>query len=416
MSDGMPTLECSGGFQPSGVKLPDGRLWFPTSRGIVQVDPQYTKTNTLPPPVIIEDFLVDDQIVRRPPNSGSRLKIAPGNHRFEFRYTALSFVAPEEVHFRDRLDGLNNGWINAGANRIANYNFLPPGDYTFQVIACNNDGVWNETGASLEFTVLPFFWQTAWFDALTVAAIILLVVVATWYKVRSGLKLKLNLLERQRYVERERMRIARDIHDDLGANLTRINLLSQTAQRSMHDQPQAAKTLEQISTTARKLTRAMDEIVWAIDPQHDTLDSLANYLAKLIQEVFSGSTIRYRLDFPVSLPAWPLTAEVRHNLFLAFKEALHNTLKHSRASEVQVALALGESFFTLKVADDGCGFKAPPRLDAPSHPRHEPARRNGLANMQQRLQEIGGRCEIHSEPGRGTKVTLFVPFHRVLEK
>jgi len=416
MSDGMPTLECSGGFQPSGVKLPDGRLWFPTSRGVVQVDPQYTKTNTLPPPVIIEDFLVDDQILQRSSNAGSRLKIAPGNHRFEFRYTALSFVAPEEVHFRDRLDGLNNGWINAGGNRIANYNFLPPGDYTFKVIACNNDGVWNETGASLDFTVLPFFWQTAWFDVLAVAGIILLVVAATWYKVRSGMKLKLNLLERQRYLERERMRIARDIHDDLGANLTRINLLSQTAQRSMHDKSQATKTLEQISTTARKLTRAMDEIVWAIDPQHDTLDSLANYLAKLIQEVFSGSAIRYRLDFPVSLPAWPLTAEVRHNLFLAFKEALHNALKHSRASEVQVALELEESSFILKVADDGCGFKTTARIDPLSRKHPRPPRRNGLANMHQRLQEIGGRCEIQSEPGRGTKVTLFIPIHRALEK
>ena len=409
ISDGMPTLECSGGFQPAGVKLPDGRLWFPTSRGIVQVDPQNTTTNTLPPPVIIEDFLVDDQIIKRSSIAGSPVKIAPGNHRFEFRYTGLSFVAPEQVRFQNRLDGLNAGWINAGVNRTVNYNFLPPGNYTFRVIACNNDGVWNETGASLNFTVLPFFWQTAWFDTLAVTGIILLVVSATWYKVRSGMKLKLDLLERQRYVERERMRIARDIHDDLGANLTRINLLSQTAQRSMHDKPQAVKTLDQISTTARHLTRAMDEIVWAIDPQHDTLDSLASYLAKLIQEVFNGSNIRYRLDFPVSLPAWPLTAEVRHNLFLAFKEALHNCLKHSRASEVHIALALGESSFTLKVADDGCGFNAAPLRDPlpANHPLH--SRRNGLSNMHQRLHEIGGRCEIQSEPGRGTQVTFFIP-------
>ena len=416
ISDGMPTLECSGGFQPAGVKLPDGRLWFPTSRGIVQVDPQYTKTNTLPPPVIIEDFLVDDRVLKRSSTAGAPLKIAPGNHRFEFRYTALSFVAPEQVRFQNRLDGLNAGWINAGVNRTANYNFLPPGNYTFHVIACNNDGVWNETGASLDFTVLPFFWQTAWFDALAVAGIILLVVVATWYKVRSGMKLKLDLLERQRYVERERMRIARDIHDDLGANLTRINLLSQTAQRSMHDKSQATKTLDHISSTARQLTRAMDEIVWAIDPQHDTLDSLASYLAKLIQEVFSGSNIRYRLDFPVSLPAWPLTAEVRHNLFLAFKEALHNTLKHSRASEVQVALALGESSFTLKVTDDGCGFNAASRIDSPPTKHPLPPRRNGVANMHQRLREIGGRCEIQSEPGRGTQVTFFIPAHRIAKK
>lgn len=417
ISDGLPTLECSGGFQPAGVKLPDGRLWFPTSRGIVQVDPQNTKTNTLPPPVMIEDFLVDDQILNRTSTAGSRLKIAPGNHRFEFRYTALSFVAPEQVRFQNRLDGLNAGWINAGVNRTANYNFLPPGNYTFHVIACNNAGVWNETGASLDFTVLPFFWQTAWFDALAVAGTILLVVVATWYKVRSGMKLKLDLLERQRYVERERMRIARDIHDDLGANLTRINLLSQTAQRSMHDKPQATKTLDQISTTARQLTRAMDEIVWAVDPQHDTLDSLVSYLAKLVQEMFSDSNIRYRLDFPVSLPPWHLTAEVRHNLFLAFKEALHNTLKHSRASEVQVALAMEATAFTLKVTDNGCGFDDAVARGDPVSPRRPSApRRNGLANMHQRLKEIGGRCEIQSAGGRGAQVTFLIPAHRVAIK
>ena len=402
ISDGMPTLECSGGSQPAGCATADGRLWFATSRGLVAVHPLDVQSNRLPPPVIIEKLLVDGELAPGQPLPGGRLKIPPGRHRLEFQYAGLSFAAPEKVAFQHRLDGLDVDWIEAGAKRSVDYDYIPPGDYTFHVIACNNDEVWSDPGASLAFTMLPYFWQTAWFRGLALTGLLLLAGGGAWYGTRRRMSRKLERVERQRALERERTRIAKDIHDDLGASLTRINLLSQSTRRGMEDAPQTLKNLDQICTTARQLTRALDEIVWAVDPQHDTLDSLASYLGILIHEQTADSGIRCRLDFPLHLPVWPVTAEVRHNLFLAFKEALHNVVKHSGATEVHIAFALQPAGFAVTISDNGRGFD--PGAGAAGRPHH-----NGLVNMRQRLREIGGHCAIESRPGQGTQVILSLP-------
>jgi signal transduction histidine kinase len=220
---------------------------------------------------------------------------------------------------------------------------------------------------------------------------------------------KLERLERQQAIERERARIAKDIHDDLGASLTRITMLSQSVRGEVEESAPAAEDLDRIYSTARELTRAMDEIVWAVNPQHDTLDSLATYLGRFAQDFLMAAHVRCRLDVPMHLPVWPLTAETRHNLFLAFKEALHNIVKHAAAAEVRVSLTIERQVFTLCIEDQGCGF-APQTAGKEAAP--DPARLatgNGLSNMQQRLAEIGGRCEIQSAPGQGTKVAFIVP-------
>jgi signal transduction histidine kinase/ligand-binding sensor domain-containing protein len=408
INDGLPTLECSEGSQSAGGKTAAGRLWFPTAKGLVVVDPAGASLNPRPPPVRIEEVRVDDKKFADGNDAGP-LKVPPGRHRIEFEYTGLSFIAPEKVRFKCRLNGFDPDWVDVGDKGMATYNYIPPGKYSFQVIACNNDGVWNTTGASLKFEVLPYFWQTTWFRVLAGLATVLGAGGVVWFDTRRRMRRRLEQAERQRDIERERTRIARDIHDDLGAQLTHINLLSQATQRSMDNKPQTTKNLDQICTTARQLTRAMDEIVWAVDPQHDTLDSLATYLGKLINETLGDSGIRCRLDFPVHLPAQSVTAEARHNLFLSVKEALHNVLKHSGATEVQLAFAVEEAAFTMKVSDNGRGFDAAAPNDASLINGQLRPRRNGLANMRQRLREIGGRCEIHSEPGRGTQIIFSLP-------
>jgi signal transduction histidine kinase len=226
---------------------------------------------------------------------------------------------------------------------------------------------------------------------------------------RRRLRRKLELLERQRVVERERSRIARDIHDDLGASLTRISLLSDAVSIDQVSPPQAGEALGRIFATCRELVQALDEIVWAVNPKFDTLDSLANYLGNYAQDLLETAGIRCRLDVPVQLPVQPLTTEVRHNLFLAFKEALNNVLKHAAATEVRITLAIEAEALTLAVEDDGHGFSAQV-LAAPSFA----IRSNGgcgLTNMRQRLAEIGGRCEIQSVPDGGSKVQFTVPFN-----
>jgi signal transduction histidine kinase/ligand-binding sensor domain-containing protein len=406
LSDGMPTLECSGGV-PAGCKTSDGRLWFATSRGLVTIDPKEVRTNALPPPIVIESLLVDNIPVV--PGTGLQpVRIPPGSHSFDFKYTALSLAAPEKVLFKRRLEPVEADWMAPGSARTANYSFLPPGDYRFRVTACNNDGVWNNQGAEFDFSVLPYFWQTPWFRLLVGAAMVPLVGGFVWLVMRRRMRRKLQVIERQRAIERERARIANDIHDDLGSSLTRISLLSESARGELDNPVQVAIDLERIFDTARDLTRAMDEIVWAVSPKHDTLDSLANYLHKFAQDYLESAGIPCRLDFPLDLPSWPVTSDVRHHLFLAFKEALHNAIKHARASEVHILLALEGASVALVVVDNGVGI--PAELGSPGERKagEHLTRGNGLENMRKRLEEIGGRCEVTSEPGKGTKVRLTV--------
>jgi signal transduction histidine kinase/ligand-binding sensor domain-containing protein len=402
LGDGLPSLACSGGLQPSGCKLADGRICFPTSKGLVIVNPDDAKVNQLAPPVIIEEIVAGGRTLAKNFDGTQPLKIPPGQQRYEFHYTGLSFVAPEKMQFQYRLEGWEKDWVDAASNkRVAEYSYIPPGSYIFHVRASNSDGVWNETGASLALIVLPHFWQTFWFHALTVIAAIVLVVGIVLFITLRRTQLKLERLERQQDLERERTRIAKDIHDHLGANLTRISLLSQSAHGELENPAQAAAQLERIYNTSRDLTRSMDEIVWAVNPQHDTLDSLASYLGNFAQEYLVSINIRCRLDVPLHLPHWPITAEMRHNVFLAFKEALHNIVKHSGANEVSVSLATDAAGFQLAVRDNGRGFN-------PAAVNTRPGSGNGLKNMRQRLEKIGGRCEIQSVDGAGVQVKFYV--------
>lgn len=442
-AEGLASDICSGGFQPGACLTPEGSLWFPTIKGLAVIDPADTTINAAKPPVTIEAMLVDNSPVPSamltaglrasglPLNpaedlaktgvarSSSRLarsvaaavlRIPPGRHRYEFHFTACSFTDPDKVQFKYKLEGLERDWQSNGSKRAAPYSYLPPGDYTFRVIACNNDDLWNETGASLAFTVLPYFWQTWWFEAAALAGGAGAVGAAVLWVTRRRVRRKLQEIERQRALERERARIARDIHDDLGASLTRITMLSQSVRAEVEGLPQASADVDQIYGTARELTRAMDEIVWAVNPLHDTLDSLVTYLGRFAQHFLSGAGLRCRLDVPVNLPALGLTSEVRHHLYLALKEALHNVVKHAGATEVRISLELDHDGFVLVIADNGRGFPPgpvePEGAAASNQNRFAPG--NGLRNMRRRMQEIGGRCEWDTAPGEGTRVKLFI--------
>jgi len=406
--DGLPTLECSEGLQSAGGKTADGRLWFPTAKGLVVIDPTDAGINPLPPPVRIEEMRVDDKPFADGNETGT-LKVPPGRHRIEFAYTALSFVAPEKVRFKCRLNNFESEWADVGTKRTDIYNYIPPGNYSFQVIACNNDGVWNQTGASLGFEVLPHFWQTTWFQVFGGVATALGAGAVVWFDTRRRMRRRIERAERQRDIERERARIAQDIHDDLGAQLTRITMMSESARSDVGNRERISAGLERIYGTARELTRSMDEIVWAVSPRHDTLEGLGAYLEKFAQDWLAGVGIRCRLDLPLQFPEWRLTSEVRHNIFLAFKEALHNAVKHSGASEVLIRLTVKEKSLELAVEDNGRGFAAGERATDVPPAQGRVASGNGLENMRRRLEAIGGICKIQSAPGAGTKVTFFVP-------
>ncbi len=386
-ADGMLSVQCNGVAKPAAWKSRDGRIWFPTIRGAVAVDCTL-KTNERPPPVRIEQVRADGQSVYRSAfdvPTPERLTIPPGRGEVLIEYTGLSFRGPEKMRFRYRLEGVDAGWVEAGASRVAHYNSVAPGHYTFRVLACNNDGVWNETGASLALIIRPHFWQTSLFRLLVVLIVVLGLVAL--YQVR---------VRRLRAIENLRIQIAADLHDDVGARLTKVAMLTETLERAVPETDSRHGLVRNIAQATREVLRAMDEIVWTINPKNDTLEQLASYLFQYAQEYFQGSGVRCRVDLPAELPALTLPTQQRHHLFMAVKEALSNVLKHAGASEVELGLSLNGSHLILTVADNGCGFL--PESVRPGA--------NGLANMKRRLERIGGRFSLESRPGQGTRIRM----------
>ncbi len=401
-TDGLPTRECSAGSQPAACRTRDGRLWFPTTKGLVSVNPADLKPNHQPPLVMIESVRVGGREQKTNRFSSAwqpSVLVPPGHEQLEIHYTALNFPAPREVQFKYRLEGRETAWTEAGDTRVAYYNKVPPGHYRFHVIAGNEDGVWNETGDALEVTVQPQFWQTWWFRTAAILCLVGTVVAVVRYLSTQKLRRQ---LQQQASLETERSRIARDLHDQLGANLTQVALLGEMAEADKNSPAEIESYTQQISQTARETTRSLDEIVWAVNPFNDTLEGLVNYACKYAQEYLALAGLRYRVDVPAQLPAITIPPEVRHNIFLAFKEAVNNVVKHAQASEVRVRLQLQPAKFALSIEDNGRGLGGRDANAAPA--------RNGLRNMRKRMEDIHGEFSISPGTGGGTIVCLTIPF------
>ena len=397
--DGMASVECSDGYQPACWRGADGKLWFTTVRGgAVWVNPQELTPRSPPPPVIMEELRVDGEPV---PLSDGKIIIPPGHKQLDFRYTALSFDAGDKTRFRYRVDGLDTDWVDADTRRTLQLRNLPPRDYRLRVTACDSEGVWNATGATVTFEVRPFFYQTLTFRLLASAAVIAAISLAVRRAATRKYRRQLARMEQQHAIERDRARIAKDIHDDVGAGLTQITLLTELARR---EPDQTGANLERITESARTLTKAMDEIVWAVDPQHDTLIGLMDYISAYAEDFLRVAGIRCRMDLPAALPSVGVDAELRYNLFLALKEALNNVVKHAKATEVWLRLRVEPKSFTLVVEDNGQGLMDQDRATSASADRLSSG--SGLKNMKKRLATVGGRCVIHSETGRGTRVEM----------
>lgn len=248
---------------------------------------------------------------------------------------------------------------------------------------------------SFEDLLIPRFWQRKWFLAVVVSGLLLMVAGSVRYFERRRARQKIHHLERERAVISERARIARDIHDEVGAELAQIGLLSDIGAEVKPEL--AVDRFLQIGKRARHLVGIMDEIVWAVNPQNDNLRQLADYLCQMADDCFSEGTVRLQREVPGQLPAFPIRAEVRHDLTLAVKEAFANVLKHSGATEAMLRLDWNKPDLVVSVEDNGQGFDA-----------RVPSQGNGLGNQQLRLKRIGGRVELTSTPGHGTRVVFAV--------
>ena len=410
LSDGMASEECSTGFFPSGLKTKSGLLWFATRKGVVVANPGLLPTNAAPPAVLLEDVLVDGApaFIASPDDRSSDppLRIAAGKHRIEFHYTSVNFESPERLRFRYQLVGLDADWVDAGARRVAFYNYLPPGEYRFRVAASIGGEAWSEPEPALALSVSRHFWQRGWVIAL--AALGLLAGVAGTVRLveKRKTQLRLKRLEQERALERERHRIAQDLHDEMGAKLCRISFLSEHALRNDYAQGEVRNQINTIADASRELLHTLDEIVWAVNPHNDTLEHVASYINQYAQNYFHNTGIECELEMPDQFEPHPISAQVRHHLFLAVHEAFTNILKHSGATQAKVAMSCVGSIFEIRVEDNGKGFSPASQLDDSTN-----SSADGLRNLRHRLETIGGQCQIEATPGRGTRIRFVLPLN-----
>jgi signal transduction histidine kinase len=367
------------------------------------VNPSDLKPHLQPPVVMIESVLVDgsEQKTNRLDSAWpASVTIPPGGEELEVHYTALNFSAPEMVRFKCWLESHETSWSEASDERVARYPKLPPGHYRFHVKACNEDNIWSGSDAAvLAVTVQPQFWQTGWFRASVILCLLGIVAAVVRYLSTQKLHRQLQTFQQREALEKERARIARDLHDQLGANLTQVALLGEMAEADKDSPAEIESHAQQISQTARETTRSLDEIVWAVNPANDTLDGLVNYAGKYAQEYLALAGLRCRADLPAQLPAISIPPEVRHNVFLAFKEAVNNVVKHAQAAEAQIRLRLEPENFIFEIEDNGRGIGN----------QTAPQNRNGLRNMKKRMEDIHGEFSIAPGANGGTIVRLTVP-------
>jgi ligand-binding sensor domain-containing protein/signal transduction histidine kinase len=404
-AEGLPSGECSFGFQPSACRASDGTLWFPTIKGVASLNPASLKLNTNSPPVIIESIVLDD-VLQNPETlhapAPATVTISPGTERLEIGFTSLNLAAPLKGRFRYKLEGFDSTWTEKpGDIRFASYTKLPPDNYQFHVRACNEDGKWSETDAVLAVKVLPPFWRTWWFMSASAICLLGMIIGSVYYVSTQKLHRQLENLRQQEALEKERARIARDLHDQLGANLTQVALLGEMAEADKNAPDEIESHAKQISNTARETTHALDEIVWTVNPSNDTLDGLINYVCKYAQEYLALADLRYRLEVPSQLPNTPISPELRHNVFLAAKESVNNVVKHSGATSAWLRLKLEPDRFTLEIEDNGRGIA----------PADQKKGRSGLRNMRKRMEDIGGRFDMTAGAEGGTKVRLTAPLN-----
>ena len=366
-----------------------GDIWFATIAGVSRLDATRARPRTPAPPALITTVYVNG-VARLVSELGDRevseLTLAPSERGVAIGFFALTFASGEHLRYQYRLEGAETDWSPPSTERVVHFSQLAPGRYRFQVRAVTSAGLAGVTPAAMDFVILPPVWQRWWFRSAVVVGLTLLVFVGHRYRVAR-------LLE----TERVRTRIASDLHDDIGSSLSQIAILSEVARTSSGDDARVAAPLDRIATLSRESVDAMGDIVWAIDPHRDTPTHLTQRLRRLANDLLSARGIEVR--FETSDASHPrLGADVRREVFLIFKEALHNITRHAQATRVEIALSIAQHRLELVVQDDGCGFDSARARDG-----------QGLRNMVRRAQGLGGTLAVTSADGTGARLVLNVP-------
>ena len=391
VSEGMRTIECRVGAQPSSWMAADGNIWVPTAKGFIEIGPSPAE-QLAPPRPWLERVQVDGKIL----SSDAPIRLSPGTHELAVSFTAIRLGRAERVQFRYRLRGLDQDWVEAGNERTVRYGHLHPGQYALQVSARDPGGAWSEAASTAAIEQLPFLYQTLWFRALVVAAIVGMIGVLY--------RLRLHAV-RRRYavVLEERNRIAREWHDTLLAGLSAASwqldvAAEQCVQSPAADSVQSARGM--VRYCREEARRAVGDLRQERVDQHEAKPSLGDSLRDALQQLTSRTLVRLRLEIEGKPPE--CDNELSSDLLRICQEATANALQHARASEVVVRLDCSNGFISLSVQDDGIGMDA----DSIEHPPHG---HYGLLGMRERAQRFGGKIYLSSQPGQGTVVKAVVP-------
>jgi len=393
LADGLPNDEVVAGGPSMTWLAANGELWFPTRGGVAIADTEHLPVNTVAPPVVIEQFLVDDRLEGVAADSPfGAVDIPFGRGRFTMEYAGLSYTAPSEVRYRFRLEGFDKDWSDAGNRRFATYTNLPPGSYLFEVQAMNNDGLWNRAGAALPFRIIPPFYRRWWFIAFVLLALAVLLAGMYWLRLRR--------LQREfDAVLAERNRMAREIHDTLTQDFVGTSLqLDLIAQQLSRGKVEMA--IDQVKRTRQLVTEGLEEArrsIWELRANHSQ-DSLPTRLTRIVQrDTQAAATPRLHVCGAYR----PLDPRVERELLRIAQEALSNVQRHAQATAVSIELLYGSDTLLLTIEDDGIGFSADETSPKDGH--------YGLLGMKERASSIDGTLEIGSHAGQGTKVRLIVP-------
>ncbi len=379
------------GAQGGAWKTRDGRLWFPTRVGALAIDPHNIRRNTIAPPVYVEQVIID----KREVDAEQPTRQPHGDGEIEIHYTALSFAAPEDVHFKYKLEGHDAAWVEADTRRVAYYTNIPPGDYRFIVIASNNHGVWNEIGDTVVFKLTPHFYQTYWFYTLCLMTTALI----GWGIYRLRVK-QMEAQYARMMTERiaERTRIAREIHDTLIQGVVATSAQLEAMSAVFFDSPQTAKSqLDRVRLMVRQSLDEARRSIWELRPHALDTGDLATALTAIVEQASDD----LKTSVHVTGAPQPLSGIVETNLLRIAQEAITNATKHAQANSIIVELEFASGHVRLSVADDGCGFDV--RAQSPTSEHF------GLLGMQERAQQIGTQLIINSAPGSGTEVVVRVP-------
>ncbi|HWS87675.1 MAG TPA: two-component regulator propeller domain-containing protein [Pyrinomonadaceae bacterium] len=397
-TDGVRILPSGGHYSPQVTESADGKLWFMGMDGAHVVEPARLRVNKVPPPVHVEQIVADRKTYDATSAAGGRLRLPPLIRDLQIDYTALSLVAPEKILFRYKLEGHDRDWHDAGNRRQAFYNDLPPGDYRFRVMACNNSGVWNETGTSLDFSIAPAYYQTAWFRVSAVALFLLLL--------GGGYQLRLRQVARQvrgRMEERleERERIARDLHDTLLQSVQGLILKFHAVARQIPVDEPAHDALEKTLDRADQVLAEGRDRVRNLRAAAASLNDLPEAFKRVAKETPHGGEATFKTV--VEGGVRELHPVVLEESFSVGREALVNALTHSGGRHVEVEITYDARQFRLRVRDDGRGIDSK-ILEEGGRPDHW-----GMQGMRERAQKIGAQLKVWSGPETGTEVELVVP-------